>query len=197
MIQYTFLFTFFLCLCVGCQPDQAPIPKPRGYPKVIYPKKAYQPFDAEYCAFHFEYPVYASIQQDTTFFNERPNHPCWFDVVIPAFDARLHCSYYPIQNNNDFEKLRADAFHMVNKHNMKASYIDEFPVRKPNNVNGFVFNIEGPAASPFQFYLSDSTKHFVRGALYFNTQVQPDSLAPVFDFVKADIMHLVNTLEWK
>ncbi len=193
---------FFLILAMlfampACQSPPVPIPRPRGFPKVVYPEKKYQLFDQAFCGFEFEYPVYASIQQDTSFFDERPVHPCWFDIVLDQFDARVHCSYYSMEEGKQLEKLRDDAYRMVSKHNMRASYIDEYPVQKPNGVSGFVFNIEGPAASPFQFYLTDSTRHFLRASLYFNTQARPDSLAPVFEFVKADIVHIINTLEWK
>ena len=192
-----FLYLFIAILFVACGEEEAFTPKPRAYPRVQYPQKSYQNFDKNFCTFSFEYPTYAKIAKDTFFFDERPAEDCWFDLFIPHFDARVHCSYYPIQKNNTFEKLRDDAFTMVSKHNIKASYIDEFRIHKPNKVDGFAFNIEGPAASPFQFYLTDSTRHFLRGALYFNTQARPDSLAPIFDFVKEDIMHLINTFEWE
>lgn len=172
-------------------------PKPRAFPRVVYPDKIYQPFDEDYCKFTFQYPQYASIEQDTLFFNEKPADPCWFDIVLPAFDARIHCSYYPIDKVNTFDKLNADAFDLANKHNLKANYIDDLTIQKPNGVSGIAFNLEGEVASPFQFYLTDSTSHFLRGALYFNTPSRPDSLAPVVDFVKTDIMQLINTFEWK
>ncbi len=193
-------FLGIVLLCIGltaCGPDIVPIPKPRAFPRVHYPVKNYQSFNENYCGFTFQYPAYARVEQDTLFFNEKPAHSCWFDIFISEFDARVHCSYYPISGNENFENLREDAFKMVQKHNIKASYIDEFRIQKPNSVQGFVFNIEGPAASPFQFYLTDSTNHFLRGALYFNTQARPDSLAPIFNFVKEDIMHMINTFEWQ
>ncbi len=171
-------------------------PKPRAYPKVVYPEKVYQSFDKNYCKFTFEYPEYAKIEQDTLFFNEKPVDPCWFDILIPAFNAKIHCSYYPINSVNTFDKLNSDAFDLASKHNLKANYIDDLVIKKPNGVSGIAFNLEGEVASPFQFFLTDSTTHFVRGALYFNTQSRPDSLAPVKDFVKTDIMHLINTFEW-
>lgn len=186
-------FTFF----VACGDDIVYSPKPRGFPKVEYPEKVYQGFTEDYCKISFDYPQYAKVIQDTVFFSEKPVDPCWFDVYIAQFNARIHCSYYPINKGNTFDKLRADAFEMVGKHNMRADYINEFPIKKPNGIQGFVFDIEGPAASPFQFYLTDSTTHFLRGALYFNTQARPDSLAPIYEFVKTDIMHMINTFEWK
>lgn len=190
-------FLIFCCLIFQACEDVIYSPKPRGFPKVDYPEKAYILFESDYCDFTFERPVYSIIQKDTLFFDEKPVHPCWFDVFIPLYDARIHCSYFPIDENNSFEKLTNDAFVMANKHNLKANYIDDLVIKKPNRVGGIVFNIEGPVASPFQFYLSDTTSHFLRGALYFNTQARPDSLQPVIEFVKTDIMHMINTFEWR
>lgn len=196
MTSKTCLF-FLLCFIFQSCEDVIYSPKPRGFPKVDYPEKKYISFGADYCDFTFERPEYAVIEQDLKFFDEKPVHPCWFDISIPQFDARIHCSYYPIDKDNSFDKLTNDAFVMANKHNLKANYIDDLIIRKPNGTGGILFNIEGPVASSFQFYLSDSTEHFIRGALYFNTQARPDSLKPVIEFVKTDIMHMINTFEWE
>jgi gliding motility-associated lipoprotein GldD len=195
MLRLVLLLSSCLLLA-ACVEETTVSPKPRGFPRVLYPERGYQTFEESYCAFTFEYPVYAEIQRDTVYFEEESINDCWFDVYMPFFDARIHCTYFPITGNATFENLRSDAFKFANKHNVKASYIDEFPISKPDGTRGFLFNIEGPAASPFQFYLSDSTDHFLRGALYFNTDARPDSLAPVFDFVKEDVLHLINTLDW-
>lgn len=190
------LLLLLIFLFQACE-DEIYSPKPRGFPKVEFPEKTYVPFTVDYCRFTFEQPVYSVVQQDTLFFDEKPVHPCWFDLYIPDFDARVHCSYYPIDEKNTFDKLTSDAFTMANKHNLKANYIDDLVIKKPDGTGGIVFNLEGPVASPFQFYLTDSTTHFLRGALYFNTQSRPDSLKPVVEFVKTDIMHLINTFEWQ
>jgi len=191
-----FLLFFACCFLNSCTDYNESTPKPRGFPKVVYPEKNYQAFAAPYCPFNFEKPAYAKIVQDTSFFGERPNHDCWFDLYIPAFDSRVHFTYYPIDAINTFDKLRSDEFRMANKHNIKATAIIENPIRKPNGVSGMAFDIQGAVASPFQLYLTDEKEHFLRGSLYFNTQAKPDSLAPVYDFVKRDIMHMVNTFEW-
>jgi gliding motility-associated lipoprotein GldD len=185
-----------LILCNACKEEIIATPKPRAFPRVIYPTKAYQKLGVNYCKFTFDYPKYAKIQQDTAFFGEKPVNPCWFDVYYPDFDARIYCSYYPIDKKNTIQKLTKDAFELAGKHNIKANYIDELPIKKPNGVSGFVFDIQGSVASPFQFYLTDSTKHFFRGSLYFNTQSRQDSLAPVANFIKTDVMQMVNTFEW-
>lgn len=197
-LQNVFLLvglTSLALLATACK-DAVFTPKPRGFPRIVYPEKAYQPFDKNYCQFGFEYPKYAQIIQDTTFFDEKPKDDCWFDIYVPQFNARIHCSYYPIDKVNTFQKLHSDAFTLAGKHNIKADYIDELKIQKPNHVSGFLFNIEGAAASPFQFYLTDSTKHFLRGALYFKAASRPDSLQPMIEFMKTDIVHMVNTFEW-
>ena len=163
---------------------------------IIFTKE--KSFDKDYCSFSFEHPVYSSIEQDTLFFDEQPDHPCWFDVFIPAFDCRLHCSYTPIgDEDKTFEALKKDAFDLVDWHNKRANYIDELLIDKGNNVTGIAFSIEGPAASPLQFFLTDTENHFFRGALYFNTRVRPDSLAPIYEFVKEDVFKLIETFEWE
>ncbi len=186
----------FLGIFLACQ-DVAILPKPRAYPKIVFPERSYTAFDSEHCPFTFEMPSYAEIQKDSLFFEEQTADQCWFDIYYPVFDCSIHCSYYTISAENSFEKLNDDAFRMAMEHNKKATYIDELPFSKPNNVSGFIFNLEGPVATPFQFYCTDSLQHFVRGALYFNTQIRPDSLAPLYEFVKEDITHMVNTFAWK
>jgi gliding motility-associated lipoprotein GldD len=190
------LFISCLLLLQACG-DRVELPRPRAYPRVVYPEKAYKPFDATYCNFTFDQPVYAQIERDTDFFGERPNSDCWFNIQVPQINASIYCSYYPVKSRADFDELVADAVDLTNKHNVKADYIEELPVRRPlDRVYGMVFNVEGPVASSYQFFLTDSTRHFLRGALYFNTQARPDSLAPVAAFMRADLDRMVKTLRW-
>ena len=195
-----FLILFF-ALFVFCQSCEEPVftPKPRGYPKVVYPEKAYQQFDQNYCNFTFEYPKYGVIERDTTFFDERPTDPCWFDIYYPDFNCRLHCSYSPIADQESIDELKTDAFNLTDWHNKKATYIEDRPFRKMNNVQGVLFEVEGPVASQVQFFMTDSLEqeHFLRCALYFYTQARPDSLAPVYDFLREDLDHMISTFAWK
>ncbi len=187
-----------LVFCLSACEDTLVVPKPRAYPRVMYPEKAYKPFEEGYCGFTFEQPVYARVEHDTTFFDEKPANDCWFNLMVPQLNAKIYCSYYPIGSRKDFDKLVADAYEMTNKHNIKASYIEEIPVYRPaEKVYGIVFHVEGAAASSYQFFLSDSTRNFVRGSLYFNTQARPDSLAPVVEFMKKDLDRMVGTFKWK
>jgi gliding motility-associated lipoprotein GldD len=189
-----FLTAFLWAACEG----YTPVPKPRAYPRVVYPDKIYRPFDAGYCPFLFEMPAYATIEKDTSYFDERPKNECWFNLDVPQLNAKIYCSYYPVSNRKNFDELVSDAFSITNKHNIRASYIEEIPVHRPDNrVYGVVFHVEGAAASSYQFFLTDSTRHFLRGALYFHAQTKPDSLAPVVAFMKKDLEKLVQTLAWK
>lgn len=190
------LVTIFLMLC-SCQNEITSNPKPRSFPRVIFPEKKYVPFDTSFCAMTFEYPSYAKIEQQTRFFNEDAPHQCWFNIFVPSLGGYIYCSYYPITRQQPLDSLVNDAFVLAGKHNIKANYIEEIPIHKPNNVDGFAFEIDGTVASSFQFYLTDSTRHFMRGALYFNAKANQDSLAPVLDFMKIDIMHMINTFKWK
>jgi gliding motility-associated lipoprotein GldD len=188
----------FILTCAACTED-AYVPKPRMYPRVVYPQRAEnQTFQSDFCNFTCELPSYAKIEKDETFFDEKPADECWFNVLVPELNAKIYCSYYPIRSRKDLDGLITDAFEMVNKHNVKATYINQQLLnRDADRVHGIVFDIEGPVASTYQFFVTDSTRHFLRGALYFETQARPDSLAPVISFMKNDVNTLVSTLKWK
>ena len=193
-----------LCACVliascyACDTDR-PVynPKPRGYPKIEFPVKSYLSVSPTSCPFSFERAEYAKFIRDTLFFNERPENECWFDLFIPALNGTIHCSYYEINKANSLDKLITDAHTLSNKHGIKAEYIDDFKVSKAGKVYGNVMNIEGDVATPFQFYLTDSTSHFLRGSLYVKAQINSDSLAPIYEYLKRDAMHMINTFEWE
>jgi gliding motility-associated lipoprotein GldD len=140
--------------------------------------------------------LYSKLEKDSTFFNDKIENDCWFNLVFPGFNGSLYCSYFPIQNPKELEKHIKDAYKLVREHHVKADFIDEFPILKSNKIFGMIYSIEGPSASPFQFYLTDSAQHFLRGSLYFNSRTNPDSLAPILNFVRIDLSHLINTFEW-
>ncbi len=182
--------------CVGAT-DQTP--KPRAYPKIEFPvADSLASFRLEVCPFAFEYPSYVAVEQDTVYFDDKPKHPCWFDLVTPSLDGRVHVSYYPISSVADFEKHRDDAYTLVGKHNIVANYIDEQPIERPAvGVHGFSFAVEGDAASPYQLFVTDSTRHFIRAAVYVNAQAKADSLGPVYEFLRRDLDEVVESLRWR
>jgi gliding motility-associated lipoprotein GldD len=198
MLKYSLLILSFVLVVCSCQ-DIAYTPKPRAYPKIDFPeRKQVVSFQNTDCDFTFEYPDYIQVEKDRTFLDSLPPHPCWFDLYVPEFDSRLHCSYLPVSKDKTYEELRSDAFDLANWHNKKANYINEVAIANQYGVKGIMFEFEGPVASPFQFFLTDSLEqHFLRGALYFNTRSRPDSLAPMLDFFREDIDQMIGTFRWE
>lgn len=198
MYRFSSYFCFLAFVLTSCGNDISVTPKPRTYPKVEYPAQSYQTFEASTCNFAFAYPSYGEIveSRDAATATDS-NSDCWFDIAMPNFNGRLHCSYYPIGEQKSYEELKKDAFEMADYHNKRANYIDELAInRQDANIEGFVFAIEGPAATPFQFYLTDQKKHFFRASLYFDTKVRPDSIAPIYEFVREDMMKIIESFEW-
>lgn len=197
--RYTLLvlLTVLITLLSSCDNDKYSIPKPRMYPKIDFPDPGYQIFDKSYCSMSFEFPQSTTIEKKENFFEELPADECWFNIHSKALNYDIHCSYFPLQGKKqDVSKLIDDSFKMANKHNQKANYREEYLINNKYGVTGIQFEIEGPVASPVQYYLTDSTHHFFRASLYFNAVVNPDSIAPVLEYVKKDIKHMVETFEW-
>ncbi len=166
-------------------------PKPRGYFRIDLPQKNYQLFDSV-CPYSFEYPVYSRIEADIDLNTE----PCWINIFYPAYNANIHISYKKIYNNLD--EMIEDAHTLAYKHTIKADAINEEMFQNPEEkVFGILYDIQGDAASSTQFWLTDSTNHYLRGALYFMVEPAEDSLAPVIAFIKDDIIHLIETMSWK
>jgi len=195
-MRFLLLSLEMLIIC-SCGNEQVNTPKPRMYPRVIYPAKTYDTFTLEACNFTFEKPSYAKVKTGINYFGEKSSHPCWFDLELDDFNGSIHFSYNPIEDSNSLDKLVSDAFRIVEQHNAKAEYREEILIKNKNGVNGLLFNLEGPVASPINFFLTDTTNHFVRASLYFNSAVDPDSIAPVLEFVSKDIQKIVESFEWK
>ncbi|MBQ9471425.1 MAG: gliding motility lipoprotein GldD [Bacteroidales bacterium] len=166
-------------------------PKPRGYYRIDFPEKHYRPYDSTY-PFRCNLPVYASInpmgaaEQGQQFLN----------IDIKRYNARIHLTYMDIHNNLDL--MIEDAFAMAYKHTQKADAIDEKTyIDEQKRVYGLLYDIKGNSASSVQFFLTDSLRHYIRGALYFNCRPNKDSLAPVVQFVRDDIVELMESWEWK
>jgi gliding motility-associated lipoprotein GldD len=190
-LTYLLLSVFFLIAC-----NSTPVPKPKGYFKIDFPEKKYRVFDEPGYPYTFEYPVYGSVIKDSTFFDDKPENEYWINIDFPQFDGRLHMSYKAI-GINQFDKLVQDAFKMTSKHTLKATSIDEIPVNGRAGVTGFIFDVGGNAATGKQFFVTDSSKHFLRGALYFNSTPNYDSIQPVEQFLYKDMKHMIETLKWK
>jgi gliding motility-associated lipoprotein GldD len=190
--NYFFLLTIVLLFSsCGGQPDYSP--KPRGYFRIVFPKKEYQDYNGG-CPFNFVYPKYASVEADKTI-NAKP---CWLNMQFPQFNATLHLSYEHIQSKKEFDQLIEDAHKLSFKHTVKATSIDQGAINYPDRkIYGIYYTIDGNAASSIQFYLTDSTKNYIRGALYFNNEPRLDSIQPVLSFVKMDVDNMLKSFRWK
>ena len=168
-------------------------PKPKSYPRVDYPEKKYQMYNGD-CPFTFEYPVYARIEKD----DSKDAQPCWFNILYLPFNARLHLSYKPINDLKQLNRFTEDARDLVYKHSVKAEEINENLIQDKNpGVYGMYYDLQGNTASAIQFYLTDSSHHYLRAALYFKVHINRDSLDPMVNFLKDDIYRMINTFKWK
>lgn len=181
----------------GCEEDFTP--RPNGFFRIDFPEKKFIDYHSA-CPFTFKYPKYSlAIKHQGA-----NSMPCWTNIEFPKFKGTLHLSYFDIAQNdqlnniNTLEKYLEDSRSLAYKHTIKAHSINEEIIeRKKDHVHGIIYQIDGlNTASSIQFFLTDSTKHFVRGALYFNVAPRNDSLAPVISFVKSDIYHLIETFKW-
>jgi gliding motility-associated lipoprotein GldD len=168
------------------------VPKPRAYYRIDLPRKDYKHFNEKMYPYTYEIPVYANV---TPF--EADNEKFWANVNFPDFNATINLSYKALRNN--LNEHVADALTFVDRHQGKAARIRELEFKDAKNrIYGMIFDIGGSdIASMYQFYITDSLKHFVRGALYFNHAPNNDSLAPVIEFLKKDMDHLIETFQWR
>ncbi|MFZ1259697.1 MAG: hypothetical protein WAQ93_04420, partial [Chitinophagaceae bacterium] len=181
---------------LGCNSDYS-VGKKKGYFHIDFPEKKYQVFNQPGYPYTFEYPVYSTVTKDSTFFDDKAGD-WWINIDVPQFAGRIYISYKEIGGRNNFDSLVRDGFKMAYKQHVDvATGIIDSPMVTKNGVEGIYFSLGGNTATASQFFLTDSTKHFLRGALYFDATPNADSLGIVNDFLKKDVQHLINTLQWK
>ena len=179
----------FLSGLISC--TETATPKPKGYYRIDLPQKKYSLYDPPECPYAFELPSYATVLN----YHDSIQQPCWKYIRFTQFNAELFLSYKKVDKN--IGVFLEDARTLAYKHTVRADAIDETVVETPNHVYGIIYDIGGKAASSVQFYATDSTKNFIRGALYFNMPPQPDSLAPIIAFLRVDILKMMTSLKWK
>jgi gliding motility-associated lipoprotein GldD len=187
---------FILASCIlfpscGSDDDDTIVPKPHAYFRLSFPVKNYVKYDSIY-PFTFDIPAYSKME-----IRKSPDAKTgWLNLNFPSLNGTINITYKEV--NGDIDENLKETYNYVNKHQVKASGIEEKLVSKDSDkVYGLIYEIGGNAASSIQFFLTDSTKNFVRGALYFNSVPNTDSIAPVVDFVRQDIYHLIETFKWK
>ena len=192
-----FGYLFVACLVLillGCQSGEpAYSPKPKGYNRIALPPHRYVALSEEH-PYQFEISKWAVVLPDTFAVAE----PHWIFIHYPKLNANIQLTYKPTLNNP--KKLSdhiEDAYKLAAKHQIRALAIQEQTIRTQSGQAATLFRIEGDVASQFQFYTTDTTQHFLRGAVYLSSATQNDSLAPVIDYLKQDALHLLNTLRWR
>ena len=188
------MMKFILVVCAtlfltACEPEFPP--KPRGYFRIDFPRKIYKVVEVP-CPYGFSIPEYSVLIPYT----QQPDKGCWYNIQFPRYKATIHLTYSAV--NNNLVRMTEESHELAYKHTARADAIEEFPVLFPDKkVYGTIYQLQGGTASNVQFYLTDSTRHFLRGALYFNAAPNRDSLAPVLSFLTADIDRMIASFNWK
>jgi gliding motility-associated lipoprotein GldD len=192
-MRYLPILLIVLLAACGSDTSDSFVPKPKGYPRIDLPTARYKLLEPTH-PYEFEYNQTARILRDTFARSE----PDWIFINYPAFHASVQLTYKPV--NNDVNRLRAmleDSYKLAARHNIKAYSIEQRTVRLKSGLEASLIDLTGEVPSQVQFVTTDSTTHFLRGALYFNTATENDSLQPVIAYIRKDIVHLLNTLKWR
>ncbi|CAN5432664.1 hypothetical protein BH23BAC1_BH23BAC1_10390 [soil metagenome] len=185
------MLILLLGLITACSEDY--VPKPKGYNRIELPPQEYVSLPDTF-PYDFEFSKHAKILKDTSWIAE----PYWINIFYPKMDANVQLTYKSVnQDVNRLEEYLADSYKLTSKHQVKAYSIDESILTTPHGHTAVVTELTGEVPSQFQFFVTDSLNHFLRGALYFRTATKNDSLAPVIEYIKGDIVHMLNTFDWR
>ena len=185
---------FFILGFTACNSRYTP--KATGYPALTLPQKVYLTSAVREMPYTFDIPSYAIVDKNVAYMGVDQQKTGWMNLQFPTLNATLYISYNAIQKNQ-LDILVRDAYNFANNHSNKASFIEDSAFENPIGLQGVFFHLGGDVASPYQFFITDSSRHFLRGALYFDTTPNADSLAPVIDFLYQDLKQLVQTFRWK
>lgn len=185
-----------LFACVSCSNNYTP--RPYGYYRITVPDTAYTDFSSPIKGgLRGAYPYSFALSQNAVVLPvKKDGEPFWINLYYPALNATIYCSYKPVRNN--LRELTNDALEFVYRN---ASFANAIPEREYNhpeaNVYGVLFDLEGNTASSCQFFVTDSTRHFFRASVYCNCPPNADSLAPVYNYLRKDVIKMVETFRWK
>ncbi len=171
----------------SCTEDSTP--KPKGYLSLEYPEAQYMPVAID-CPYSFKKNTNTSVEMPKT------KQFCWVNVKYPDLKGTLHLTYRKVDGN--LNTLLKDAQNITQQHTIKAEGISSIPYENSEqDAYGMVYEIEGNAASPLQFYVTNKTEHFLSGAVYFNVKPNYDSILPAVEYLKKDIKILMESMAWK
>ena len=187
-----------ICMWLAACAPETYTPKPKGYFRLDLPNHVYQSFDNPEYPYSFEYPIYGKIMKDTMLADaKKPENKYWLNIDFPSIGGRIYLSYKAMNSGNDIQKLLEDTHTMSYYHLKRADNIQGTTRTNQHGVMMLVYNVSGNAASAYQFIATDSVKHFLRGAVYFDAIPNADSLAPANKLLGEDLDHLMNTLKWR
>lgn len=191
MIRSIVILLAITTLLISCEETYAP--KPKGYNRLDLPEQQYVSLP-DSLPYTFEISTAARLLRDSSYIAER----YWIDLYYPQITANIQITYKNLSNDRELmEELVNDSYRLTSKHQIKAYAIEESVVRTPSGKIAVIAELEGEVPSQFQFFITDSTENFLRGALYFRTSTKNDSLAPAIEYMKIDAIRMINTLEWK
>lgn len=185
-----FPLAFLVLVCFACETNW--LPKPPGYNRIDLPQHEYNQLEEGY-PYQFDFSTQSQVEADSFNLSEKE----WINLNYKKLGAKVHLTYKKIDQNTDFQVLSNDAFNLTAKHQIKAYGIEEVVILTPNGYSAVVAELTGEVPTQFQFFVTDSTTHFLRGALYFNTALKNDSLAPIIEYIKIDLAHLINTVTFE
>jgi gliding motility-associated lipoprotein GldD len=184
----------FSVLFIACEPTF--IPKPVGFNEIQLPAHEYEIWDDGIKPYLFEKNKAAVVNDYITRVIRKEDH--YVVVDYPTLGGKCYLTYKSIGNNIDtLNSLIMNSFRLADGHNVKASGMDSKVISTKKGHYAVSILLEGEVSSQYQFYLHDSTSNFIRAALYFETATKNDSLAPVIDYVKEDMNHIINSIEWR
>lgn len=185
-----FPLAFLVLLCLACESNW--LPKPPGYNRIELPRHEYQRLEQGY-PYQLDFSTHSRVEADSFNLGEKE----WINLNYKDFGAKVHLTYKKIDQSTDFKTLSNDAFNLTAKHQIKAYGIEEGILLTPNGYVAVVAELSGEVPTQFQFFVTDSTSNFLRGAVYFNSALKNDSLAPIIEYIKLDMAHLINSVNFE
>jgi gliding motility-associated lipoprotein GldD len=186
------IFSLLAASVLSCTED--PRPKPSAMLRLEYPAPRHKKVSPN-LPFRFEKNEMAKPIKNIKF--DKRYDTYGIDIEYPALKGTIYLTYKKVTKDNLIDLIR-DAQNLTQKHTIKADEISEQPfINDTNKVFGMFYEVGGNAASQSQFYATDSINHFVSGSLYFYTKPNYDSIYPAAVYLKNDIKHIMETLEWK
>ncbi len=192
MKRYADIIPAALLLAVSlaaCRP--APTPKPDAYFRIDPPAENYR--RAETLPVTFEISAEATATPASP--AEKQPEVLWSQIHYPRYHATLYCSYHPLRGN--LASLLEENRELIYRQSVYADAVQASRFEDEERpLYATLYELSGESATPIQFIATDSLRYLLRGALYFDTPVQNDSITPVLGYLTDEVIHLIETIEY-